>query len=262
MEAQVDRQLAETHGLFWRRMKDAFDIASKAAGQLADAYLKAPVVADVTANIDAPRARGPRQQDIVDLLGLRAGESGLKTSEIAKSVRMEQPNAYLALQTLQEQGLVEQVPDISPQHWRLTPRFRLSREIVEVGHLVKRGEWTSYGDISQVVYGHARAGLAVGRVAASPTSNFPNPHRVLQYTGQIPDEWRDGQGGGPEECARRLGAEGVEILDGSWAHPRSHVTHEVLTERLERKRQDDMLRERLRSVDDIDRFIEGDEGDQ
>jgi len=86
------------------------------------------------------------------------------------------------------------VSGLEPHHWRLAPRYRHGHRIIEVAELVERGEWTSYGDISQVVYGHARAGMAVGSAARS--AGFSHPHRVLQYTGQIPAEWTNHEGRG------------------------------------------------------------------
>jgi hypothetical protein len=78
------------------------------------------------------------------------------------------------LQALQKQALVELVPGLEHQHWRMAAKYRLSRKIIEVGGLVGRGEWTTYGDISQVVYGHAKGGLAVGRVAAAFGARIAN----------------------------------------------------------------------------------------
>ena len=63
---------------------------------------------------------------------------------------------------------------------RLSPEEReaVEREYCQVATLVKKGEWTSYGDIGQLVRGDKqRFGSVVGRFITS-TSTFPNPHRV------------------------------------------------------------------------------------
>ena len=219
---------------FARRIQDALQSLSDAAGDLAAAMENATGMQDVDAAgslaVTLPVARGPRQQEIVRLLWEEETERGLKTSQIAGAVEMDQPNAYLALQALQKQGLVELVPNVQPQHWRLAPAYRLSRKIVDVASLVHSGEWTSYGDISQIVYGHARGGLAVARVITT-SPDVDNPHRIIKSTGEIPSDWRDGDLG-PQECARRLSAEGVEVDNYLFAHGRQHVDHEELARRL------------------------------
>jgi alkylated DNA nucleotide flippase Atl1 len=190
-----------------------------------------------TTSADLPADLGKRQREVVELLRARAGEDGLKTAEVARAIDMEQPNTYLTLQALAKRGVAEMVPGVEPQHWRLAPRYRQSHRIIEVAELVRRGEWTSYGDISQAVYGHARGGMAVGSVARS--AGFPHPHRVLQYTGQIPAEWIDQEGRGSAYCAELLRSEGVEVDGDLFAHGRHHVTHEELARRLKSARQQD-----------------------
>src|SRR5262249_26637606 len=72
----------------------------------------------VIESVELPVARGPRQQEIAELL-VAAPDEGWKTGLIAQLVKMDQPNAYLALQALQKQGVVELVPGSEPQRWRL-----------------------------------------------------------------------------------------------------------------------------------------------
>ena len=182
-----------------------------------------------------PSLRGARQREVTDVLAAAPSE-GWKTSEIARLVGMDQPNAYLTLQALQKQNVVELVPGSEPQHWRLLARYRQRQQILRVAKLVGEGEYTTYGDISQVVYGHPKGAQAVGRVAAR-LSEFPNAHRVLEQHGLIPRQWRHTDGtGDPEEAAQLLSKDGVEILreeDGRlYAHPRHHVSHEQLSTRL------------------------------
>jgi alkylated DNA nucleotide flippase Atl1 len=181
-----------------------------------------------------PTPRGHRQKEIAEVL-LGAPLEGWKTGEIARMVEMDQPNAYLTLQALQKQDVVEMVPGSDPQRWRLLPRYRQRQQILNAAAVVRGGEYTTYGDLSQVVYGHGRGGQAVGRLAAA-LPDFPNPHRVLGKGGTISPNWALSDGtGGPDIAQQRLKDEGVEILqdNGSlYAHPRHYVDHEQLSARL------------------------------
>jgi alkylated DNA nucleotide flippase Atl1 len=184
---------------------------------------------------ELPTARGPRQQEIVDVLLKSEDEDGIKTGEIADRISMDSANAYLTLQALQKQEIVEMVPGAHPQRWRLVPRYRLSRRIVEVANLVERGEWTGYGEISQVVYGHAMAGPAVG-VVVSRLSDVVNPHRVLRHDGEISEDWVDSEGRRRDECRRRLIDEGVDVDVHFYAHGRFKIDAEELSRRLKARR--------------------------
>lgn len=191
----------------------------------------APIAEDVA----LPTPRGPRQKDVAEVL-VAAPLEGWKTGEIARMVEMDQPTAYLTLQALQKQGLAELVPGSDPQRWRLLPRYRQRASILRAAGLVGKGEFTTYGDISQVVYGHGKGGQAVGRVAMTD-AEFPNPQRVLAKGGLIPANWAFPDGtGGPDDAERLLKKDGVKILrddDGQrYAHPRHYVNHEELGTRL------------------------------
>ncbi len=100
---------------------------------------------------------------------------------------------------------------------------------VRVAGLVRAGEWTSYGDISIAVHGHVAAARAVGRAAAT-VLGFPNAERVIGKGGRIPAGWGVATGGGPEECRRRLEAQGVRFEEGL-ADPSQHVGWEILVDR-------------------------------
>jgi alkylated DNA nucleotide flippase Atl1 len=218
---------------FLRRGSQALGGLVEAMEELAVALERgeaAPVAVGHEEVFALPEARGPKQQQLVDLM-LGVDEKGIKTGDLAKAVDMDQPNAYLALQALTKQGLVELVPGVQPQHWRLAARYRLSRKIIDAANSLKAGEWTTYGDISQVVYGHARAGLAVGRVMSS-SPDVKYAHRVLGAGGWIPDMWRSDEGLGRDECVRRLREEGVEVSDDYFAHGRHAVGHEEIAKRL------------------------------
>lgn len=190
-----------------------------------------PIVEDAA----LPTPRGPRQKEVAEAL-IAAPLEGWKTGEIAHMVDMDQPNAYLTLQALQKQSLAEMVPGSDPQRWRLPQRYRQRQSILRAAGLVRRGEFTTYGDISQVVYGHGRGGQAVGQVAMRDPE-FPHPHRVLAKGGQIPATWAHTDGTGSAEDARRLlEQDAVKILhddDGRlYAHPRHYINHEELSARL------------------------------
>jgi len=219
---------SEAVAAFLRRIAPALTEIATAVTELASGF-ESTTVLSATEAIPAPPTRGPRQQAIVATLMACESDDGLKTGEIAAAVEMDQPNAYTTLQTLQNQGIVEMIPGVQPQRWRIAAKYRLGRRIVEFANLVREGEWTSYGEIGHAVYGHHNAGLAVARVMTT-SSDVKAPHRVLEYTGHIADGWI-GDGGGPEECRRRLESEGIEVSDDLFAHMRHRVGHEVLVER-------------------------------
>ena len=97
------------------------------------------------------------------------------------------------------------------------------------GGAVRRGEWTTYGEISMLVFGHRGASRAVGRWLAQDET-FANAHRVLRAGGRVAPGWGGG-GDGPARCRSRLQAEGVEF-SGDTAPARCRVTWSVLAERL------------------------------
>jgi alkylated DNA nucleotide flippase Atl1 len=91
-----------------------------------------------------------------------------------------------------------------------------------------------YGDVSVAVRGDTNGARAVGRAAAM-LEHFPNPHRVLQSGGQIPEGWRSSHAEepNPAECRRRLEEEGVEFDEHGRASRRHYVAWDVLVERAE-----------------------------
>ena len=104
-----------------------------------------------------------------------------------------------------------------------TPRY------AAIAALVGRGEWTTYGDISVVAHGTVRYARHVGRAAATE-DGFPDAERVLAAGGRIAPGWRAENGGGPDECRRRLEAQGVRFV-GERADPGRHVGWEELLAR-------------------------------
>ena len=84
----------------------------------------------------------------------------------------------------------------------------MSRErIVSASRLVPEGRWTTYGTISEIVYGHLNGARTVGNVIRAD-ARTDSSHRTLKIGGEVSSDWR-GDGGGPEECVRRLRREGV-----------------------------------------------------
>jgi alkylated DNA nucleotide flippase Atl1 len=110
-------------------------------------------------------------------------------------------------------------------------------KVIRVMRAIRKGEWTTYSDVSQAAYGHPKGRRAVGRVLIGNTwATIPNAQRVLNQWGKIPPRWKSGMGGGPEDCAKRLRADGVEILTGDsgdmYAHPRNYMGAEELAKRV------------------------------
>lgn len=66
---------------------------------------------------------GSRQEEIVALLE-EAGEHGLDTGVMSRSMDYDQPNVYLTLQSLMRHGFVERDTSVSPHMYRLTDNLR------------------------------------------------------------------------------------------------------------------------------------------
>jgi alkylated DNA nucleotide flippase Atl1 len=92
----------------------------------------------------------------------------------------------------------------------MSKRSDLSKaRIIELSEAVKGGQWTTYGTIGEVVYGPGRGAQTLGNVLRAEGLER-SAHRTLQSGGKISPHWR-GAGGGPDECRRRLRAEGVYL---------------------------------------------------
>jgi alkylated DNA nucleotide flippase Atl1 len=177
----------------------------------------------------APEGRGLRQKQILDLPQL-ATEEGMKTADIATNISYEVPNTHSTLQTLERNGLVELVPSVSPQTWRLAQRYRTNAPVFKrLALRVKEGEWTTYGDISIAVRGDTKAARGVGRAAAA-IPDFPHPERVLMDGGVINPNWRDSKGRGPSYCRQLLEEQGVEF-NGDYAAKSHRVAWDELLRR-------------------------------
>lgn len=178
---------------------------------------------------------GPRQAEMVDVLR-EADEEGVSTSGICRLMGgYDTANAHVALRSLQSRGVIEEVPGRRPIRWRLVPRYRATADpYLAIAEQVRSGEWTTYGDVSVAVRGDTKGARAVGRAAAKLV-HFPNPHRVLQSGGRIPEGWRPTNRPEPDptECRRRLEAEGVEFDEHGRANRQNYVAWDVLVERAE-----------------------------
>jgi alkylated DNA nucleotide flippase Atl1 len=177
-----------------------------------------------------PVGRGQRQQQILEIPGL-ATEGGLKTSDVANGIDYEVPNTHSTLQALERNGLVEMVPGSTPQKWRLAPRYRNTAPVFKrLASRVKKGEWTTYGDISIAVRGDMKAAQGVGRAAAK-IADFPHPERVLMSGGRISPSWEDEEGRGPDYCRQLLLEQGVEFDEDGQASNSQRVTWDELLRR-------------------------------
>jgi alkylated DNA nucleotide flippase Atl1 len=176
-----------------------------------------------------PEGRGLRQRQILELPGL-GSESGTKTADIAGAIDYEVPNSHSTLQALERNGLVELVPGVSPQTWRLAQRYRTNAPVFKrLASRVEKAEWTTYGDISIAVRGDTKAARGVGRAAAA-LPDFPHPERVLLDGGVINPNWKDSEGRGPEYCRELLEEQGVRF-DGNHADKGQRVAWDELRRR-------------------------------
>ena len=82
-----------------------------------------------------------------------------------------------------------------------------TERIIRLSRSVPEGRWTTYGTISEIVYGHRRGAQTVGSVIRAE-GHVDSAHRTLRAGGKIAPEWR-GVGGGEEECLRRLRRERI-----------------------------------------------------
>jgi alkylated DNA nucleotide flippase Atl1 len=223
-----------TYAAIARRVQAALDELAAAAGDFAASLeIETGLQADRSDAVQVPKARGSRQQEILDLLMKAENEEGMRPGAIAKALRIENPNTYTALEALAAQGLAERIPNSDPQEWRLAERYRRSQRIVALANVVRPGEWTSYGDISQVMYGHPSGGQAVGMVMLHLADQVPG-HRILAHTGEISEYWSNSDGQDRTHAAQLLRGEGVEVSDDFFAHGRHRVTAAALASRLPR----------------------------
>lgn len=178
-------------------------------------------------DVEVPIGRGDRQQQILDLPDL-AAESGMKTSDVANRINYEVPNTHSTLQALERNGLVELVSGASPQRWRLAPRYRNTAPVfMRIASRVRRGEWTTYGDISIAVRDNTAAARGVASAAAK-NPKFPHPERVLKDGGFISPNWADSEGRGPDYCKQLLMADGITFNGEGCADPARRVSWDEL----------------------------------
>jgi alkylated DNA nucleotide flippase Atl1 len=158
-----------------------------------------------------PELRGRVQKQIVALPEMYKA-AGMSAGEIARQLEYDEANTYGVLKTLTEARVVEGVAGQKPRRWRMSLTHRRNR-VLRLSRLIPEGKWTTYGDFSIAVYDNVKMAITVGQAAAKNPA-FVNPHRVLWSGGVIKETWRDDEGNGPEECERRLAADGIEVIDG------------------------------------------------
>jgi alkylated DNA nucleotide flippase Atl1 len=103
---------------------------------------------------------------------------------------------------------------------------------IVVAGLVRRGEWTSYGDIGRAAFGGPGRARHVGLLAATDP-DFPHAHRVLRVDGTIAPQWGVTLGSGPHVARGRLEREGVRFDERGHADPRRRVHWDELLRRSE-----------------------------
>lgn len=195
--------------------------------ELAVGKLREQLAAKLGHEPEQPAVRGERQKEIARLPGFFSIK-GLTAGEVSREANYDEANTYTVLDALVESGLLEVVPGSSPRRWRLALEHRRNK-MLSASRVIEAGEWTTYGNVAVAVTGHRNAARAVGRMAARHPA-FANPHRVIMEGGSIPPGW-EGYGGGPEECRRRLEAEGVRFID-DLAEPTQRITWEVIEQRV------------------------------
>ena len=166
--------------------------------------------------VELPVLRGHIQKRIAALSDLATIE-GMTAGQISKRLDYDEANTYTALAGLEKADMVEVIENSTPRRWRLTTQHRRDR-VLRLSRLIPEGRWTTYGEFAIAVYGNLRMARTIGRVA-SKNPAFAHPHRVLKQGGAIDPKWR-GEGGGPEECKRRLTEEKVWLEDEDKANPK------------------------------------------
>ena len=169
------------------------------------------------------RVRGERQAQILQIPELFSTR-GLTVAEISRAISYDEANCHTAVATLEKQGLLEIAFDGRPRRYRLAIEYRRNK-ILRAARAIPHGRWASYGDVGVVATSARNAARAVARSAAHNPA-FPNPWRVLDRDGAIPDGWR-GYGGGPEKCRELLEAEGIGF-EGGHADPARRIGWEEL----------------------------------
>ena len=222
--------------------EDAFVTLARTVGEallkFADDYRKsiemagaAPVEDSFTLfEVEIPIGRGDRQQQILELPDL-AAEGGMKTSDVANRISYEVPNTHSTLQALERNGLVELVSGVNPQRWRLAPRYRNTAPVfMRIASRVRKGEWTTYGDISIAVRDDTKAARGVASAAAK-NPKFPHPERVLKDGGFISPNWVDSEGRGSDYCRQLLMSDGITFNGEGCADPARRVSWDELRTR-------------------------------
>jgi hypothetical protein len=122
MNAAILRALADAHEAAARTLR-------RHSALLGDDETMAVTSTGATADSVLERVRslhpqlGSRQEEVVALLD-EAGDHGLDTGVMSRSMDYDQPNVYLTLQSLVRHGFVERDTSVSPHTYRLTEDLR------------------------------------------------------------------------------------------------------------------------------------------
>jgi hypothetical protein len=88
------------------------------------------------AGVEPVEPTGMRQQQIIEIERLR-DRAGMKVAEIAEALGgYDVANTHLALRSLEKKRVVELVPGVTPQHWRLTDEYMKGRNIWDREELI------------------------------------------------------------------------------------------------------------------------------
>jgi alkylated DNA nucleotide flippase Atl1 len=227
VQARLDQARDELHGRAWvamweRYLREATEMdlrVERPTGERQD-YV----------NVYPPEVKGLRRSRVASL-HLRSGRLWLPDvdhSEVAKGTAWDRfeptfnhegagrtPVPYGVSCDLTDDVAVSQAVGLTlavlGRRLSRTHVLRLTRAVAES---LRPGEWTTYGVVSTIVFGHTKGARAIGQITAADDT-FPNAHRVLNAGGTVPDSsFREPGRDWKAECAAALKAEGVTVTAG------------------------------------------------
>lgn len=123
---------------------------------------------------------------------------------------------------------------------RELPRTTFQQQVLHVASLVKKGEWSTYGDVSMVVTNSVNSAQSVGDTIRK--FGVPGHSRLLRSDGRVPDNYLpeatsvggENQRPDPGMLRRMLESEDVRFTNGR-ADPTRRVSLDELRKRLDEK---------------------------